>query len=113
MTISAEKLSAQLAAMAPAAQAAVGVAKMLPDMIQAAEAAIGPGNGTVKLDLVKTWVSNTLAKAQMDIPLIEAVWAKLEPLVSVLVTIFTKSPAIASLLALTVKAPAAAVTTQP
>jgi len=109
MTISAEKLSAELASLEPAAAAAATGLKLLPDFIQSAESVIGPGNGSVKLDLVKTWITNALANAQIDLPIIEAAWSKMEPVVAILVTIFTKSPAIASLLGLTVKktAPAA------
>jgi hypothetical protein len=107
MTISAEKLSAELAALEPAAAAAATGLKLLPDFIQSAESVIGPGNGTVKLDMVRAWVINALAKAQVDLPIIETAWSKMEPVVAILVTIFTKSPALASLLGLTVKKPAA------
>lgn len=101
--ISPDSLKAKLALAGEFASALGTGAQLLPQFIGDAESLLSEkGTGTAKLEMVKNWVQGALDYAGHAAPVIEAVWAKLEPTIATLVTIYTGNGTFAALLNLTV-----------
>ncbi len=96
-------VQSDIAAVEAIAAAGEAAANLVPTLINQAETLFpAKGAGVQKLEFVKGWFTNILTAIGHDLPIVEAMWAKTEPVVGLIVTLATKNGFFASLLAATV-----------